>query len=335
MRRFVFSAVVAAVIAASSHVVSADVRSEQRVTFQLGGALGKLVNMFGGRGARDGVTTTVALKGDRKATMSENNGQIVDLAEEKVYDLDLRRRTYRVTTFAELRAQMEKARRDAEQSAARETARERDEPAPDPDAKQYEIDFDVKNTGATRSINGFDTRQTVITITVREQGKTLQDGGGLVVTSDAWLAPSAPSAKELADFDLRYAQALFGPTVAGASAQDLAMAMAMYPMIKPALDRLRDEGTKSEGTAILTTITMEAMQPAGGAGEPAPAEASAPRPRGLGGMLGGLAKKAARRDEPAKGGKATVLTTSVELLKLTTEVSADAVAIPAGFKETQ
>ncbi len=321
-------------VAAATTSVSADVRTDQRVKFQLGGAIGKLVNMFGGKGARDGVTSVVAVKGDRKATMSDSSGQIIDLSEEKIYDLDMKKKTYQVTTFAELRQQMEAAKREAEASAKSEPAREADKPAEkDPNAKEMEVDFDIKNTGAAKSINGFDTRQTVVTVTVREKGKTLEQAGGLVMTTDMWLAPNAPSTKDLQDFDRRYAQKLYGPMVAGASAQDMAMAMAMYPQMKPALDKMRAEGSKIEGTAILTTMTMEAVQPAGTAAEaPKAGGDSGVRPRGLGGMLGGLAKKAAKKDEPAKT-NATILTTSVEMLKLTTDVDAASVALPAGFAE--
>ena len=35
-------------VAAATSSVSADVRTDQRVRFQLGGALGKMLNMFGG-----------------------------------------------------------------------------------------------------------------------------------------------------------------------------------------------------------------------------------------------------------------------------------------------
>ena len=61
-----------------------------------------------------GVTSMVAVKGNRKATMSDTTGQIIDLTEEKIYDLDIKKKTYTVTTFAELRKKMEEARRDAE-----------------------------------------------------------------------------------------------------------------------------------------------------------------------------------------------------------------------------
>ena len=48
--------------------------------------LGRMFNMFGGKAAREGTASTVAVKGNRKATMSDAAGQIIDLDEEKVYD---------------------------------------------------------------------------------------------------------------------------------------------------------------------------------------------------------------------------------------------------------
>jgi len=238
---------------------------------------------------------------------------------------------------------MEKAQREAEERAREAEARERDEPAQpaekDPDQKEVEIDFDLKNTGATRTINGFATRQTVMTITVREKGKTLDEAGGMVMTTDLWLTTDAPSTKELTDFDMRYAQKLYGPAVSGASAQDMAMAMAMYPQIKPALDKMRAEGTKMDGTAILTEMRMEAVPPgtAGTSAEALPAPEPEPKRRGLGGMLGGLKKMAEKSNQKADGKpqRAIIMTTTVEMLKLTPEVTADVVAIPAGFKEAK
>ena len=73
-----------------------------------------------------------------------------------------------------------------------------------------EIDFDVKNTGAEEAINGFDTHEAIVTVTVREKGKTLEQGGGMVMTADMWLAPKIAAMKEIRDFDVRYAQKLYG-----------------------------------------------------------------------------------------------------------------------------
>ena len=343
MHRLSFIAVVCAVVVGSS-AVSADIRSDQRVKFQLGGMLGKMVNMFGGKGARDGVVSTVAVKGNRMATMSDANGQIIDLTEEKIYDLDLKKKTYTVTTFAELRKRMEEARREAEKSAAQQT-REAEPSKPskpaekDPDAKEVEVDFDVKNTSETRSINGFNTTKSVMTVTVREKGKTLNESGGIVMTTDMWMTPNAPSTKDLIEFNRRYAEKVYGPMVSGASAQDMAMATAMYPQMKPALDKMRAEGGKLSGTAILTDTRIESVPP-GTANAPSAAPAAAePAPKkGFGGMLGGLKKMAEQSEKNQQQGgaeaeRAVIMTTSVEMLKLTTDVDAASVAMPAGFTE--
>ena len=114
------------------------------------------------------------------------------------------------------------------------------------------------------------------------------------------------------------------------------MAMAMYPQIKPALDKMRAEGTKVEGTAILTDIKMEAVPPgtANQTTEAMPA-AEEPKKKGFGGMLGGLKKMAeqSQKSENSKPQRAIIMTTSVETLKLTTDVDAASVAMPAGFTE--
>ena len=103
MNRVRLSALLLFVCLAASVPLSADIRTDQKVRFQLGGAIGKLVNIFGGKGAREGVTSVVAVKGNRKATLSDTIGQIIDLSEEKIYDLDMKKKTYKVTTFAEIR----------------------------------------------------------------------------------------------------------------------------------------------------------------------------------------------------------------------------------------
>jgi len=340
MRRLTLSlAVTVCALTLASSTLSADVRSDQRVKFQLGGAVGKLVNMFGGKGAREGVTSMVAVKGNRKASLSDTTGQIIDLSEEKVYDLDMKKKTYTVTTFAELRKRMEDAKRDAEKSAREERQAESKPAEKDPNAKEYEVDFDIQNTSETKAINGFNTRKSVITITVREKGKTLNESGGMVMTTDTWLSTEAPSTKDLADFEMRYAKALYGPMVVGASPQDMAAAMAMYPQIKPALDKMRAEGGKLRGTAILTDTRMEAVPPGTAnttaAAVPAPEE---PKKKGFGGMLGGLKKMADEAQKNDKNGgkpaeRAIIMTTSMEMLKLTTDVDAASVAMPAGFTE--
>ncbi len=339
-------ALAACLAVASTQALRADVRSDQKTKFQLAGPLGKVVNFFGGKAARDGVTSTVALKGNRMMTTTgDSGGQIIDLTEEKVYNLDLKKKSYTVVTFAQLRQQMEDARKRAQEEAAKNP--EADKPAQrDPNAKEVEVDFDVKNTGEKKDINGFATTQSIMTITVREKGKTLQQAGGMVLTSDIWLTPSIPAMKEVADFHMKYAQKLYGPMIEGASPQDMASAMAMYPQMKPALERMAAEGRKLQGTAILTTTTIDAVQSAeqmaasqSSAGDAKSSGGSAPT--SVGGLIGGFGRRMAKKkeDEPAVAAgpkdRATVLTTTNETLKLSTTVADAEVAVPAGFKESK
>ena len=330
----------------STQALRADVRSDQKTKFQLAGALGRMVSMFGGKAARDGVTSTVAVKGNRKMTMNDTTGQIIDLSEEKVYDLDVKKKTYKVTTFADARRQMEEARKRAQDAAKKEQASAKAEPAKqDPNAKQYDVDFDIKNTGEKKDVNGFSTSQAVMTITIREKGKTLQQSGGMVLTSDMWMTPSIPAMKEVAEFDMKYAKALYGPMMSGASPQDMASAMAMYPMMKPALEKMSAEGSKLQGTPVMTVTTVDAVKSAEqmAAEQTSTADSKssggAP-PTSVGGLIGGFGKRMAQRksdDAGAAGPKdrSTVVTTSMEVLKVATAVSAEEVAIPAGFKETR
>jgi hypothetical protein len=320
----------------SSHAVRADVRADEKSKVEFSGMLGRMYNMFGGKAAHDGVVQAVAVKGDRKASMNDTTGQIIDLAEEKVYDIDIKKKSYKVTTFAELRKRMEDAQKKMQDQAQKEEAK----PAAAPE-KQVEIDFDIKNTGEKKTINGFDTHQAIATVTVREKGKTLEQGGGMVMVADMWLAPTIKEMKEIRDFNMRYAQKLYGPVVAGASAEQMAAAMAMYPMMKQAIAKMNAEGGKIDGTPVLTTMTLDAVK----SEEQMAADAkttddqSSKTPSSVGGLLGGFAKKAAAKKmaggDNAGKARATFMTSTTEVLKVVTTVTAEDLAVPAGFKETK
>jgi hypothetical protein len=331
-RNRIAAALGAALLVLSPHTLRADVRADQKTHVEFGGMLGRMVNFFGGKAAKEGVVSTVAVKGERKATLNEQTGQIVDLAEEKVYDLDLRKKSYKVTTFAELRRRMEEAQKKAEEDARKQDGR--DAPASNPNEKQMEVDVNVRNTGEKKAINGFDTHQVIMTITLREKGKSVEQGGGLVTTTDLWLAPKIAAMKEIADFDIRYAQKLYGGMFTGVSAEQMAAAMALYPMMKQALGRMSTEGAKLDGTAIMTTVTMDAVK---SEAEIAQQTASDEKPAaGLGGLLGGLAKKAAaKRGDDSSKARTTFMTSTNEVLKVATAVEPADVAVPPAFKENK
>jgi hypothetical protein len=315
----------------------AEVKKEERNQVSFTGMLGRMFNLFGGKSAKEGVVSSVAVSGDRKMTVTgDNTAQIVDLREERVYDLDMRRKTYKVTTFEEIRRQMREAEAKARESAARDSK----EAQPQSQGKEMEVDFDVRNTGQTKAINGFDTRQVVATITVREKGKKLEDSGGLVMTVDTWLTKGA-SLKEIADFDRRYYEKLAGPMTA-VDAQQMATAMAMFPGLKDAFARLSREDFG--GTAIQTTTTVDSVMSAEqmkqqGSGSTASSD-SGSTPTSIGGAIGGFMRRRQQQKQQeqaaspnANPARSTFMTMNNEVLKIATNVTAADVAMPAGFKE--
>jgi hypothetical protein len=329
MKRFAISCVIALpLLALVSPPAWAEVKTREKTHITLGGMMGKVFNLFGGKSAKEGVVGTTAVKGNRKVTMNESNGQIVDLGEEKVYDLDVKKKTYQVTTFEELRQRMREAREKAEKDAAREQGKEEKPEKVEPQ-KEFEVDFNAKETGQKKQLAGYDTREVIMTITVREKGRTLEDSGGVVMTVDSWLGPQIPALKEMAEFEMKYWKQLQGPDAMGMSAEQLATVIAMFPPVKQAMDRLRQEGPKLEGTPLASTTTVEGVK----SKEQMAQQAQSDKSGGGGGLGGMLARRIAKKDNDPASARATIFTAEHEVQEVQTTVSPADLELPAGFKQ--
>jgi len=323
-------AVLLSLVALTAGPAWADVKTREKTHVSLGGMLGKMFNLFGGKAAKEGVVSTTAVKGNRKITTNESTGQIIDLSEEKIYDLDMKKKTYEVTTFEQLRQKMREAREKAEKQASQEQGKEEKQPEKGQPQKEYEVDFSVKETGQKKQLAGYDTHEVIMTVTVREKGKTLEDGGGLVMNVDSWLGPQIAALKEVAEFDLKYWRQLQGPDAMGMSPEQMAMVIAMYPAFKQAADRLQKESPKLQGTPLATTTTVEGVK---SKEEMTTAQNSESAPKSIGGLSGMLARKMAKKDENANAARATVFTAEHEFQEVQTSVAASDLEIPAGFKQ--
>ncbi len=305
-------------VALTAGPATAEVKTRDKGQVKFEGFLGRMAGMVGGKAAREGLVTTNAVKGDRKAELNESHGRIVDLKEERVYELDVKDKSYRVTTFEELRRRL----REAREKAQRDAPKEEKSPQQDKPATELDVDFTVKETGQTRTIAGYNAKEVVMTVTVREKGKILEESGGMVMTSNSWMGPAIPAMKELAEFERRYWTAI-APEAAGMSAEQMAAVMAMYPMVKQAMERLKTEGAKIEGTPLATTSVFEAVKSKEQMAQTAQQNSGG----GLGGMLQRRMMK--KDDKP----RATIFTVNTETLEVSTAVAAEDLQIPAGFKE--
>jgi len=334
-RLLICCSVALSLVAVGAGAAQAEVKTRNKSQVKFEGMLGRMMGMFGGKAVKEGVVSTSAVKGNRMVTLNDTTGRIVDLAEEKVYELDLKKKSYTVVTFAELRQQLkeaqEKAQRDAEKAAKEEAGREKEKATePDQKAPEMDVEFDVKETGERKAIAGYDAREVVMTITVHEKGRTIEDRGGLIVASDMWLGPEIPAMRELAEFELRYWKAI-APEAPGMSPEQLATVVAMYPLVKQAMDRLNREQVNMKGTPLLTVTTFDAVKSA----DQMAKESQSSSGGGLsGGMSGMLARKMMKKDKDEKP-RVTIFTINAETLEIATSVSAADLEIPAGFKQNK
>jgi hypothetical protein len=333
---------------AAAFTTRAEVKKEQNTKVKFEGMIGKMMGMFGGKAADEGLTSVVALKGDRKLTRTGDNGDLVDLAEEKIYQINFKDKSYKVLTFEQLRQQM----REAQEKMAKEMDKMKGQQQPtSPQASNLEVEFNLKESGQKKMIAGFDTHEVVMTIMMHEKGKKVEDSGGMGLVSNIWLTSKLPGSDELAAFDLKFYQKL-ALAIDPRQMQQMAMAMAANPMMGDMMKKFAEEGKKLNGTPVLTETRFEGIQSKEQMAQAAQQETGQDSgmniPMGgdkksVGfGMLGGLAKKAMQKKAEEKAaesassstpGRSTIMTSTDELVSISSNVSDADVAIPTGFKE--
>jgi hypothetical protein len=329
-------ALVLVVVVASMAPLTAAIKKEEKSKFKMGGPLGKMMGMFMGRKMREGVVSSIAIKGDRKLTRTGETGQLIDLAQEKVYDIDFKKKTYSVLTFEQVRQKMLEAQEKMKEQQAKMEA----ERAKHPDQKAPEYDYEISNkvTGEAKEINGFQTKQTITTITMKPKGQTVEEGGGMVMTMDQWLTPKIPGAQEAIDFEMRYLKKIGMIDMV----QEMAAAAAMYPGIMEAAKRAKIEGDKLDGTPIYSVSTFDMVASAAQQKEQEKQQADADSGGGggLGGMLARKMMKKKKDDGASTDGASqsaskpsSLVTTTTEVLTLSTDATDADVALPEGFKQ--
>ena len=335
-RMFGAGAIALGLVALTASPTFADVKTHDRASVKFEGMLGRMLSMFGGKGAREGVETTTAVKGNRKATVNQDTGKIIDLSEQKVYDLDMKKRTYTVTTFDQIRQKMKEEEEKAQQQAAKEQpSQPQAQEQPQQPENQLQVDFDVKDTGQKKQVAGYDTHEAIVTITVHQKGQALEDSGGLVMTNDMWLGPTVPQMKDLADFDMRYWQAIEGGETADMSAEQMAAVMAMYPMVKNAMESMQKNGNGSQlqGTPLEQTMTVDSVKSKDQMAQAQQNTDQNPPGGGGGGRFGNMLAKKLMKNREQPQARSTIFTTHHEVLELTPSATDADVAIPPDFKE--
>jgi len=121
-------------------------------------------------------TSATYVKGNRMARIGPDHGQITDLDKETITNVDYRRKTYSVMTFAQMKAMMTQVGAGKEEAG--------------------KVDVSSHETGKTRVIGNVTAKEMVMTVKV----------SGSQIDSDVWLAPMVTGYDEVRQFQQRMAQ---------------------------------------------------------------------------------------------------------------------------------
>jgi hypothetical protein len=173
---------------------------------------------------------------------------------------------------------------------------------------------------------------------VHEKGKKIEQSGGWILTSDMWMGPKVPAMREILDFDLKFAQKVYGTAMA--DMRQIAMAMAATPAFGKAMKVMSEKGRGLDGTAIRSNMKFETVAGTDPATQESAQSSESSRPTSISGaVVGGLFNKMKQRREEKKaeeGGspnRSELFNSTTELTRASSAASADDVAIPAGFRQ--
>ena len=223
-------------VLAAAGAARADFSYEQSTKIT-GGMMAGMMKFAGAfsKQAREPMQLTISVKGDRMAMISPKTINIIDLSAETMTDVDLEKRTYTVITFADLSRAMQKLAEKMGQSDA-----------------NVNFKADVKQTGASRTINGLQAKQTVLTLTMEGQDQKSGQTGAMNVVTDMWLAPDVPGYDEVRKFYTRMAEKLaFAPGMGSMSGM-----MGRQAGMMKGMSELYKEASKMDGVPVLQVVRM-------------------------------------------------------------------------------
>jgi hypothetical protein len=201
------------------------------------------------------IQTTVSFQGNRMLRKSADQATVIDLDQQTITTVNFAKKNYSVVTFEQLKQQMAAMSEKMHSQKA-------DQPTPTFDVK-------VEDTGKTRTVNGNNTHETKMTMTMSATDAKSGAQGGMDVVSDMWIAPEVPGYGEARDFQRRMAESLgwtpgMNPML---NRPDMAKAMA----------ELYKQGSKLDGMPMATVTRMGGnLQGVPAASGDAPAGQAAP-----------------------------------------------------------
>lgn len=250
--------------------------SYQETTKITGGSITSMMK-FAGAFSKDArklgqpIITTVAVKGNQMARVTQDYADLTDLDAQTVTHIDMTKHEYSVTTFTQMKEAMRRAldQAKAEQAKASAPPPAASQPVKDPNV-QLGFEAHVRKTGVTKQVSGIDTNEVILSLAVNGTDKSSGQKGALGITNDMWLAPDVPGYAEVRDFERRFAIEMgstftTGPDLTGL-VQQAQSSEAMKAMAK--------EMSQIQGVPVLQVMRMGMTTN----GQPLAAASEAPLP---------------------------------------------------------
>ncbi len=163
----------------------------------------------------DPINSQTMLHGNRLATVSKSSTQIIDLDQETVTRIDNERKTYSVTTFAQMRQMIQGAQQKLEQAQAQQTQQQAADARSQSSAPPLQVTFDlsVSTPGVSKVINGVMAQEQLMVLKepVTDPNAPPAAGPNTVTYTylqDIWTAPEPVELQQIDDFYGRYGKAL-------------------------------------------------------------------------------------------------------------------------------
>ncbi len=336
MNRGVISFCVIALLLSTSVAGFADMQYTEQSKITGGVAVGamKFAGVFSkdARQATSGTTSTVSFKGN-KMRRESSNGQteIYDLDGKRVINMDMKKRTYSVVTFDEMRAQLEEAKRKAaEEQAKKKGGNTQVKIAPK---------ISITSGSGSKQILNYNAKEMKTRVDMEMQAqdeKGKNESGNMWVNSDAYIAP-VKGYEEMKKFYMKMAKELdwVPGTMFGGNTQ------ISQPMVE-----YRKSTANLNGMPLLSFVSVGMGPNPGTTGQGTAAASASPEKKegnviskGLGGMLGGFGKKNKNdsAQQTASGQPSGALMDMMTEVTSVSNASIDAslFEVPADFKQVE
>ncbi|HEY2472717.1 MAG TPA: hypothetical protein VGI45_33340 [Terracidiphilus sp.] len=228
-------------------LANADV-TYQETTKITGGSLKQMLKLAGAfssqaRQADSDTVTTVSLHGNRMVRSNPHQTEIIDLDQRTITFIDHDKHNYSIVTFQQMQQFMANAAASAKQQPTASNA-----PAPASNSAQMTVDAHVGSNGATRTIEGLEAKEALVTVTMianSNDGSNVK--AGMAATSEMWLVPEIPGMDELRAFNQRMMHELAFDT----AGNQMSGMLTTQPGGAEALAELKKEATKVQGFPVL------------------------------------------------------------------------------------